>query len=178
MSRERSQVVARRLRRTLCTTPEIQLLVPGLSLSLGWEFLQSPFYADTFARPWAEVALNRLHCAGVDAWLLLLAFWLVALGWGRDWPGQRIWRPYALFLVLGVAYRVLSEYRNVYVLQHWAYSPWMPTAYGIGLVPLLQWCVVPILNVQWVRRRWIRQAVEDSKSGLGSPKEVSMPRSP
>lgn len=168
----------RRLRRLVCSTPEMQLLAPGLSLSLAWEFLQSPCYADTFTRPWAAVALNRLHCAGVDAWLLLLAFWVVALVWGRGWLGQRTWRPYGLFLVLGVAYTVVSEHRNVSVLQHWAYSPWMPTVWGIGLVPLLQWLVVPTLSVQWVRYQSRRQTEEPVERGRGRPQEVSMPRSP
>jgi hypothetical protein len=63
--------------------PEYQLLVPGFGLSLVWEVLQSPFYTDTFTSPWITVALNRLHCAGGDAVILLTAFWIVALRWGR-----------------------------------------------------------------------------------------------
>ena len=76
----------------------------GFGLSLGWEFLQSPFDADTCVRPWTEVALNRLHCAGMDARLLLLAFWLVALGWGRSWVETVPWAPLTEFLTLGIAY--------------------------------------------------------------------------
>jgi hypothetical protein len=70
----------------LLKTPEMHLLVPGFSLSLLWEFLQSPFYTDTFTVPWTTVAANRLHCASGDALVLLGAFWSVALGWGRS-PG-------------------------------------------------------------------------------------------
>ena len=131
--------------------PECQLLVPGFGLSLVWEVLQSPFYTDTFTSPWITVALNRLHCAGGDAVILLTAFWIVALRWGRFWVRLPHWVPSMTFLALGVGYTTGSEYVNVFVRESWAYSRWMPTVAGIGLVPLLQWVVVPSVSVQLAR---------------------------
>ncbi len=131
--------------------PEYQLLVPGFGLSLVWEVLQSPCYTDTFTSPWITVVLNRLHCAGGDAGILLAAFWIVALRWGRFWIRLPHWASYMTFLALGVGYTAGSEYVNVFVRQSWAYSRWMPTVAGIGLVPLLQWVVVPSVSVQLAR---------------------------
>ena len=133
--------------------PELQLLIPGFGLSLLWEGLQSPFYTDTFTAPWGTIAFNRLHCAGGDALIMLAAFWLVALRWGRGWIGTARWAPFGAFLVIGVAYTAYSEHVNVHLVQRWAYSRWMPTIAGIGLVPLLQWVVVPTLSVLYVRKR-------------------------
>ena len=134
--------------------PELQLLMPGFGLSLGWEVLQSPFYTDTFEVPWSALLYNRLHCAGGDALLLLLSFWLVALGWGRHWMyATRGGTPFVVFLGLGFVYTVCSEHFNVHLVQRWAYNQWMPTVGGIGLMPLLQWVVVPTLSVWLVRRR-------------------------
>lgn len=60
MRRERPHATLRHLRGLVCSTPEGQLPVPGRSLSSGWEYLQSPRYADTFARPWAGEATTPL----------------------------------------------------------------------------------------------------------------------
>ncbi len=141
-------------RYSLWRLPESRLLVPGFGLSLVWEVLQSPFYTDTFTAPWAAVAFNRLHCAGVDALILLAAFWIIALHWGRSWMDTARWAPYIMFLALGVAYTAWSEYVNVFVKQNWAYSRWMPTVAGIGLVPLLQWVIVPSVSLQLATREW------------------------
>jgi hypothetical protein len=55
------------------------------------------------------------------------------------------------FLALGVGYTTGSEYVNVFGRESWAYSRCMPTVAGIGLVPLLQWVVVPSVSVQLAR---------------------------
>jgi len=148
MNQSTSKAIRWRACCSLWTLPELRLLVPGFGLSLVWEGLQSPFYSDTFVAPWTTVATNRLHCAGGDAAILLTAFWIIALYWGRSWM-QTSRRVLCLaFLALGVAYTAGSEYVNVFLLQRWAYSQWMPTIGGLGVVPLLQWIVVPSMSVQ------------------------------
>jgi hypothetical protein len=136
----------------LRSLPETQLLVRGVVLSLAWEVLQSPFYADTFAASWITLAYNRLHCTGGDALILLVAFWLAALCWGRAWMETDKWAPGMAFVMLGLAYTAMSEHFNVHLVQRWAYSRWMPTLGSIGLLPLLQWVIIPTLSVQLVRR--------------------------
>jgi hypothetical protein len=58
------------------------------------------------------------------------------------------WVSYIAFMAIGVVYTVFSEYLNVYLLEGWAYSYWMPMVAGIGLVPVLQWVVVPTFVVR------------------------------
>jgi hypothetical protein len=147
MNQSTSKAIRWRACGPLRTLPEWRLLVPGFGLSLVWEGLQSPFYADTFVAPWTTVAANRLHCAGSDAIILLAAFWIVALSWGRSWMQMAHWVPFLICLALGVAYTAGSEYVNVFMLQRWTYSQWMPTIGGVGVVPLLQWIVVPSMSV-------------------------------
>ncbi len=79
---------------------------------------------------------------------MLSAFWIVALIWGRTWMDKITWVPFVTFMAIGVVYTVLSDYVNVYILEGWVYSQWMPTIAGIGLVPLLQWVVVPTFVVR------------------------------
>ncbi len=132
-------------------TPELQLTWMGLPMFLAWEILQSPFYADTFTDSWTRVLYNRVHCTGGDMIILLGAFWLVALVWGRSWIGQGAVVPKVLFVASGLFYAIFSEYRNVYLAQNWAYSARMPTIAGIGLVPVVQWLIIPSLVVRVVR---------------------------
>ncbi len=141
--------------------PELQLVGLGLGLSVAWEFLQSPFYTDTFEATWGAMVFNRLHCAGGDVFILLMAFWLVSLRWGRGWMGSENRAPLSAFLVMGVIYTASSEYFNVHLVQRWAYSQWMPTIVGIGLVPLVQWIVIPALIVLCVKRRLRRQRCKE-----------------
>lgn len=158
--------------RELRHLPEFQLLVPGFSLSLLWEFLQSPFYTDTFEVSWVTLAYNRLHCSGGDAVILLLAFWLVALRWGRFWMRAARGMPVVLFLALSVTYTAFSEHYNVHLMQTWAYSRWMPTIAGMGLVPLLQWVVVPMLCVHRIRSHspaHRREVADEVNRGTDTP---------
>jgi hypothetical protein len=97
--------------------PEVRLLVPGVGLSLAWEVLQSPFYADTFVAPWTTVAANRLHCTGGDGVLLLAAFWISALYWGRSWMQKAHWAPRLAFPAVGVAYTTGNEYVKLTVFK-------------------------------------------------------------
>jgi len=130
---------------------EVKILLFGFGFSLAWELLQSPFYADTFEAPWDTIIYNRIHCSVGDVMILLSAFWIVALMWGRSWMSRAAWAPFVGFLVIGLAYTAFSENRNVEVLRSWAYSEWMPVIWGIGLSPLLQWIVVPAAVVKVVR---------------------------
>ena len=42
-----------------------------------------------------------------------------------------------------MAFMVWSEWYNVYRTGAWGYAPAMPTIYGIGLSPILQWLFIP-----------------------------------
>lgn len=139
--------------RFLRQLPESPLVGAGLGLSLLWEVLQSPFYTDTFTVAWPRLLFDRLHCTAGDTVILLVAFWLVALRWGRDWMQRGGWAAGVVFAALGVVYTFMSEHWNVHLVARWAYSPWMPTLGGAGLAPLLQWVIVPMLCIYVARRK-------------------------
>lgn len=162
--------------RSLWDVPEIQVLGLGFGLSLVWEILQSPFYADTFEVSWATFAYNRFHCTVGDALILLMGFWIVALIWGRSWTGAARWTPLATFVAISVAYTMFSEYINVHVVESWAYSRWMPTIAGIGLVPLLQWVVIPTIIVHAVRDSEVSLRPRRDRQGEVRCRETGSPR--
>ncbi len=132
-------------------SPELKIALLGLPMFLVWEIVQSPFFTDTFEDPWDRVLYNRIHCSGGDVMILLGAFWLVAVIWGRQWIVRDGVVATVSFLIAGVSYTVFSEYYNVSVARNWDYSRWMPAIGSIGLVPIFQWPLVPSLIIRVVR---------------------------
>jgi len=62
----------------------------------------------------------------------------------------------AAYLAIGLAVTIALEYLNVYGLGRWTYSATMPRVLGIGLAPLAQWIIVPIV-ILWFVRRYLRR---------------------
>lgn len=118
--------------------------------NLVWEVLQLPLYTIWTTGTLAEQAFAVVHCTGGDLLIALSALVAALLvTWAVDWPHRSFRRVAIVTITIGVAYTGFSEWLNVYVRQSWAYSDWMPTltvkTVRIGLSPLLQWLVVPIL---------------------------------
>ena len=61
-----------------------------------------------------------------------------------------------LFLSIGFGYTVLSEWYNTNVSKAWEYTSSMPTLFGIGVTPLLQWLILPPIVALMIRRRLIQ----------------------
>jgi hypothetical protein len=119
-----------------------------------WEAAQLPLYTlweDTDRR---RVLAYLLHCIAGDVLIATVLFLLVAAMF-RDfnWPGTRPWRGGLVMITAGLAYTVFSEWYNVYRAHAWSYAAAMPLVAGIGLAPLMQWIVVPILMIALIRRR-------------------------
>ena len=93
-----------------------------------------------------------LHCTLGDVVIGTAAFGFAAWLFGRvDWPIHRPWGGTAIVIAIGTMFTAWSEWNNVYRLKLWAYGPAMPTILGIGVSPLLQWIVLPLLIVLTVR---------------------------
>jgi hypothetical protein len=137
----------------VASIPEVRVLGYALLLHFLWEWLQSPFYADTYEAVFLSLLWNRVHCTLGDGLITLGAFWGAAtVGESRGW--YRDPRPLALavFLGGGLLYTAWSEYWNVQIVRTWDYTSLMPTLWGVGVVPLAQWIVLPLL-VLWLVRR-------------------------
>jgi hypothetical protein len=125
--------------------PELSVAGLAFGLNAAWEFLQSPLYAD-HGREFGYLLRTRLHCAGGDALILLFAFGVTSLIFrSRQWLRDGRPGPAALFVALGFAYTAWSEWFNTQVTLSWQYAESMPRVVGIGLTPLAQWLVIPVL---------------------------------
>jgi hypothetical protein len=124
-------------------------------LNLAWELAQLPLYSIWADAPHRVAFLAALHCAGGDVAIAATALTAALLLVGRTWPAANFARVAVATVVLAVAYTIFSEWLNISIRLAWRYSPLMPTIpwLGTGVVPLLQWIVVPSAAFLVVRPR-------------------------
>jgi hypothetical protein len=132
--------------------PELPVAGLAFGLNAAWEFLQSPLYAD-HGREFGYLLRTRLHCAGGDALIVLFAFEITSLIFrSRQWLRDGRLGPIVLFVALGFAYTVWSEWFNTQVTLSWQYAESMHRVFGIGLAPLAQWLAIPVLLALILRK--------------------------
>ena len=123
---------------------------------LAWETLQLPLYTLWTSAPRWEIVFAVVHCTGGDFMIAASAL-IAAILVGRFWSWPRKgWKQVALLtIIFGLSYTAYSEWFNVYVRNAWTYSASMPTVrireIELGLSPLLQWLIVPIVALASAR---------------------------
>ena len=99
------------------------------------------------------------HCTkatGGDVVISLVAFWTASLVVrSRFWFLALKVLPISVFLAAGLLITVIFELLATGPLQRWTYSEAMPLLpfTGVGLSPLAQWIVLPLLQLWFVRRQ-------------------------
>jgi hypothetical protein len=139
-------------------TPEFNVATFALLLNFAWEILQAPWYAGMAGMPHAQVTQACLQATFGDMVIRLLAYGAVAaVARSRRWIAAASGWQLALFMAIGVAITAGIEWlaTHGHWVQSWQYLPAMPLVpgTGIGLAPLLQWVLLPLLTVWFVRRQ-------------------------
>ncbi len=168
---EQTEHTVPRLASVLSATPEINLVVFALLLNFPWEVLQAPLFEGMATAPHSAVVGACLQATLGDAVIMLLAHASVAaVTRRRRWLLAPSGYEVAGFIAVGVAITAVIEWlaTSGRWAQSWAYSAKMPVIPGIeiGLSPLLQWIVVPLVTLWFVRRLSVRP-------GAGKPPVVS-----
>lgn len=127
----------------------------ALALHLIWEIGQLPLFTLWYSEPPHAIAWAVIHCTAGDALIAAFTYAAAALA-TRDvaWPvHSRRMLALPVVVISGVGYTFFSEWRNVYILESWAYASTMPMILGIGISPLAQWIIVPVLATLLTARR-------------------------
>jgi hypothetical protein len=135
--------------------PELNIAFFAFLLNFVWEVLQTPFFLD-ISTEINTIIWYRFHCTLGDVMISLAGFWFVALiSKTRTWFLNPTKVRLLLFVAFGVSYTIFSEIKNVSLNKLWGYSNLMPIIPGIevGVIPLIQWIIVPLLLVFIVRRQ-------------------------
>jgi len=147
---------ARRRLRGITETPELNVAIFALLLNYPWEFLQVPFFRGMEdARHWDAVLFCSRAAVG-DGAIAVIAFWIVAGAAGsRRWILRSTGRHVLGFVASGLVITIALEWLATERLGRWQYAEVMPVLplLGTGLLPLLQWIVLPPLVVWFVRRQ-------------------------
>jgi hypothetical protein len=136
--------------------PEVNVGIFAFLLNYPWEFLQVPFFQAMPDMPHWEAVEFCTRAAVGDAAIAVVAFWCAAAaGSSRQWIRWPTLRTTAAFLAAGLAITLVFERLATGTLDRWTYSEMMPIVpvVGVGLVPLVQWTVLPLLVVWFVRRQ-------------------------
>ncbi len=117
---------------------------------LVWEIGQLPLFTIWNEGTRSELAFAVAHCTAGDVLITTAALGsAIILGRAWSWPHGHWTRVIVIAIIIGVCYTAFSEWLNVYVRDSWSYGPAMPIlqfgTIGIGLSPLLQWLVIPLL---------------------------------
>lgn len=136
--------------------PDLNVVVFAFLLNFVWEFWQVPFYRDLpSASHWEAIKACSLATVG-DAVIALASFWVVAaVARSRAWLRSPSARQVLAFTLIGLVVTVIAEWGATNWLRWWTYADQMPTLpwIGTGLLPLLQWVILPPLVVWFVQRQ-------------------------
>jgi hypothetical protein len=136
--------------------PEVNVVIFSFLLNLAWEMWQVPFFLGMADAPhWQGVKACTQATAG-DAGIALAAFWITAVAArNRHWMFAPRKSDLAAFIGTGLIATIVFEALATEVLGRWTYTEAMPRLpiIGTGLLPLLQWLVIPPLVLWFVRRQ-------------------------
>ena len=124
-----------------------------LALHFTWEMLQAVAFAPFAEGVWSGT-IRCFQAALGDLLLAAGAYAVTAIVFRRPrWLVHNArWRgPAATWMALGLIATVAFEW---FALEsgRWQYGSAMPTLFGIGLLPVLQWLIVPTVTLIAVRR--------------------------
>lgn len=139
--------------RTSWWQPWLALALFAFGLHFVWEILHSPLYVGLAGGTHLEGIKCCLLATVGDVILTLAAYGAVAAATrDRLWLATLSASRVGWFVAVGLVATILIEQLSVYAWGRWEYAPAMPTVLGIGLSPILQWIVLPLLTL-WLARR-------------------------
>lgn len=137
-------------------TPEFNVLVFSFLLNLVWEYWQVPFFRGMADQSHWQGVKTCTQATFGDAGIALAAFWITAFfARTRSWIRQPNQSDIAIFIGVGLVATIIFESLATGVLERWTYSDAMPRLpiLGTGLLPIIQWLLIPPLVVWFVRRQ-------------------------
>jgi hypothetical protein len=140
----------------LLNLPELNIAIFSFFLNFLWEIQQMPFFQISSEFSCLNRVKNCTLATVGDIGILLTAFWFVAVvSKSRQWFRQLRWWQLSNFILVGVVITVIFEALATGVLDKWEYANIMPIVpfFSIGLLPLLQWILIPPTIIWFVKRQ-------------------------
>ena len=115
-----------------------------------------PFYQIPAKFSHSDMINNCTLATIGDVGISITTFWTVAaIAKSRQWFHQPSRWQIISFVLVGVAITIIFEALATGVLNKWKYATLMPTLplLGTGLLPLLQWVLLPSIVIWLIKRQ-------------------------
>ena len=136
--------------------PELNVAIFSFLLNFFWEIRQMPYFRVSSEFSYTDIINNCTLATFADAGISVTAFITVAaIAKSRRWIFQPNWWQVSVFILVGIIITIIFEALATGVLNRWQYGEAMPTlpVLGTGLLPILQWLIIPPLIIWFVKRQ-------------------------
>ena len=140
---------------TVVRNKELHFLFFGFIINLFWEIVQMPLFTSYQEATFLGINTACIQASAGDAVMIVVSFWILAILFkSREWIYQLNTFRIGLFLIPGLVFTIIAEHLAIGPLGRWEYGNLMPVLpfFGTGVVPIIQWMVIPAL-VLWVVRK-------------------------
>lgn len=133
--------------------PWTALALFSFGLHYVWETLHVSLYDGVAQQSHAAGVVCCLRAAAGDVMIALVSYGTVAaLTRNRLWLADPRLSTVGGYVGAGLVITVAMELLSTGAWGRWTYAPAMPTVFGVGVSPLLQWLVLPPVAL-WLARR-------------------------
>jgi hypothetical protein len=123
----------------------LALAVVAFALHFGWEMAHAKWYATMDTLPFWTATAWCARAALIDVAISAGAYAVAALvARSLRWVCELCAMSVAIYFAIGLAITVAIE-RWAVAVGRWRYASNMPTIGDVGVSPLLQWLIVPLL---------------------------------
>jgi hypothetical protein len=144
--------------RNVLNAPELHIVIFSFFLNFLWELFQLPLFAGFDERSYYSTILHCTKATLGDVVISLVAYACACLVTRtRKWIVLDSIRGKATFVLTGLLITVVFEILATGPLNRWAYAETMPKVpfLEVGVSPVMQWVILPILQLWLVRRQLI-----------------------
>ena len=130
-------------------------IIVVFAIHFGWEMAQAKWFSSMAGLPFWTGTLVCLRATVGDLAITLVSFFAAAaVARTFPWPIHHLTAgAVVVFLAVGLAITVAVEIVAVRT-GRWSYADAMPTLFGIGVLPLAQWIVLPLIALVVFRVIW------------------------
>lgn len=140
----------------LLNLPELNISIFSFLLNFFWEVQQMPFFQISSEFSYFDTIKNCTFATVGDIGISLTAFWVIAVASkSRQWFRSAHWWQLSGFILVGIVITATFEALATKVLNLWEYADIMLILpfFSTGLLPLLQWLLIPPMIIWFVKRQ-------------------------
>ncbi len=142
----------------ILNAPELHISIFAFLLHFVWELLQMPLFSGFDDFPYYPTVLHCTKATFGDVVISLVAFAGACLiTRSRMWIVSMSYSGVVAFLAIGLVITIIFELLATGPLNRWEYGELMPMipVIGVGVSPVAQWVILPLLQLWFVKRQII-----------------------